>query len=309
MANKQNQAVIITGGEGFVGKWLQQELKKAWPQTNIISWDLPDVDITKLETYRDRLIKHQPEWVVHLAGLPAVGSSWQQAKKVRRVNTDASVRLFEAVERLSPATRVMAVSSADIYGAGSPTPLVELPLTEAHPKSPYAQSKWDMEQAIEAHFSDRVLRVRPFPHLGPGQRTGFVVADFAAQIVAIEKAQQPPVLKVGNLEAVRDFTDVRDVVRAYRLLMEHGMPGEVYHVASGRGVRIRTLLEQLLKLAIVPIAVEQEVARMRPLDTPFLVGDAGKLQRATGWQPTIPLEQTLCDVLADWRQRAAMAKS
>lgn len=295
------ETVIITGGEGFVGKWLQKELKAAWPKAKIISWDLPTVDITRPETYEQSLREQQPTWLVHLAALPGVGSSWQQADVVRRVNTEATTDLLEQVIAVSPKTKVLAVSSADIYGLGSPTPLKELPLDEAHPSSPYAQSKWDMERVIEQRFKAQVLRVRPFPHFGPGQRTGFAVADFASQIVAIE-AGRPAVVKVGNLEAMRDFTDVRDVIRAYRLLMERGQLGEVYHVASGRAVRIRTILEHLLKLTTVSITIEQEPARLRPLDIPVLIGDASKLTAATGWQPEIPLEQTLRDVLDDWRQ-------
>lgn len=297
------RTVVITGAEGFVGKWLQKELQRAWPGAELINWDLPAVDITKPETYQSSLEKQQPEWLVHLAGLPGVGSSWQQVEMVRRVNTEASVYLFEAVARLSPATRVLAVSSADIYGRSSMTPLPELPLDQAQPKSPYAQSKWEMEQAIEARFNSQVVRARPFPHLGPGQRTGFVAADFAAQIAAIEIGKQAPVVQVGNIEVQRDFTDVRDVVRAYRLLMERGQPGEVYHVASGRAVSIRTLLEQLLALAAVPITVRPDPARVRPVDTLSLVGDATKLKAATGWQPQILFEQTVRDVLDDWRQR------
>ncbi len=304
------RAVVITGGEGFVGRWLQKELKQAWPAAEIVSWDLPDVDITKPETYSASLKKYQPTWLVHLAGLPGVGSSWQHADTVRRVNTEATTHLLEQVATSSPPTKVLAVSSADIYGLGSPTPLPELPLNQAQPKSPYAQSKWEMERVIEERFADRVVRVRAFPHLGPGQRTGFVAADFASQIAAIEaayaKASAPKsraTIKVGNLEAQRDFTDVRDVVRAYRLLMEKGHLGEVYHVASGQVVKIRTVLEQLLRLATVPITVEQDAERMRPSDTPILVGDASKLKAATGWQPEIPLEQTLRDVLDYWRQR------
>lgn len=305
LLTKERVAVVITGGEGFVGKWLQKELKQAWPEAEIVSWDLPAIDITQPETYRDSLKHYQPTWLVHLAGLPGVGSSWQQVDTVRRVNTEATTSLLKHVATVSPATKVLAVSSADIYGLGSPTPLKELPLTEAQPKSPYAVSKWEMERVIEEQFIDRVVRVRAFPHLGPGQRTGFVAADFASQIAAIEVGKQTPVIRVGNLEAQRDFTDVRDVVRAYRLLLEQGQLGEVYHVASGRAVPVRTILEHLLRLATVPITVEQDVERMRPSDTPILVGDAGKLRAATGWQPEIPLEQTLRDVLDDWRQRVS----
>lgn len=313
------RTVVITGAEGFVGKWLQKELQQAWPEAEIVSWDLPRIDITKPETYEKSLRGRKLDWLVHLAGLPGVGSSWQQADTVRRVNTEATTLLLEQVVRLSPKTKVLAVSSADIYGVGSPTPLKELPLDQARPSSPYAQSKWEMERIIEQHFKTQVMRVRSFPHLGPGQRTGFVAADFAAQIATIEKnaasrfapselrgmpsAAAQAVIKVGNLDAQRDFTDVRDVVRAYRMLLEKGQLGEVYHVSSGYAVSIRTVLEQLLRLATVLIAVEQDPARMRPSDIPILIGDASKLRRATGWQPQIPLERTLRDVLDDWRQR------
>lgn len=305
MAESTSPHVVITGGEGFVGKWLQKELKQAWPEATIVSWDLPTIDITKPVTYRDSLKNYQPTWLVHLAALPGVGSSWQQTDTVRRVNTEATTDLLEQVVAVSPKTKVLVVSSADIYGLGSPTPLKELPLDEAHPSSPYAQSKWEMERVIEQRFKAQVLRVRPFPHFGPGQRTGFAVADFASQIAAIEVGQQAPVVHVGNLEAQRDFTDVRDVVRAYRLLMEKGQLGEVYHVASGRVVRIRTIIEQLLKLTTVSITIEQEPARLRPLDISVLIGDASKLKSTTGWRPEVPLEQTLRDVLDNWRQRVS----
>ena len=159
-----------------------------------------------------------------------------------------------------------------------------------------------MEKLIEERFLKNTLRVRPFPHIGPGQALGFVTADFASQIARIEKGEQEPVMQVGNLKAKRDFVDVRDVVQAYRLLMQSGKLGEVYHVASGKAVSIQFVLDELLKLSKVDIKVEQDPERMRPADIPVLVGDAGKLKKETGWQTTISLEQSLKDILNYWRE-------
>jgi GDP-4-dehydro-6-deoxy-D-mannose reductase len=159
-----------------------------------------------------------------------------------------------------------------------------------------------MEELIEKRFLKNTLRVRPFPHIGPGQALGFVTADFASQIAAIEKGEQDSVMKVGNLEAKRDFTDVRDVVRAYRLLLQDGELGEVYNVASGKATSIQFVLDELLKLSKVKIKVERDPERMRPSDIPVLVGDANKLKETTGWEPTINLERSLEDILNYWRE-------
>lgn len=295
--------VVITGGNGFVGKYLQEELKWTWPDTSVVAWDLPDVDITQPETYRDRLKALQPDWLVHLAAVSSVVTATKDPELTKRVNVDATRDLLTSVVQLSPSTRVFVTSTADIYGQGSATPLPELPLEQAKPQNVYAQSKWEMEKMIEENFLDRTLRVRAFPHIGPGQGLGFVTADFALQIAAIEQGKQEPVLRVGNLEPKRDFTDVRDVVRAYRLLLEKGEIGEVYHVASGRAVAIQKMLDVLLGLSQAQISVEQDPARLRASDIPVLVGDARKLREATGWEPTIPLETSLRDILEWWRKR------
>jgi len=159
-----------------------------------------------------------------------------------------------------------------------------------------------MEQMIVDDFNDIVIRARPFPHIGPGQGRGFVTADFASQIAAIERGDQALTLQVGNLTAVRDFTDVRDVVRAYALLLERGKLGEVYHVASGQGVSVQSILDQLLAHSVIKIEVTQDQARMRPSEIPVLVGDATKLREVTSWQPEIELERSLKDILDFWRR-------
>ena len=154
------------------------------------------------------------------------------------------------------------------------------------PRNPYGQSKLEMEQMIEKEYDAHCIRVRPFPHIGPGQQQGFVTADFASQIAEIEAGKQEPVISVGNLDAQRDFTDVRDVSHAYRLLMEHGILGNVYHVASGMPRSIQSVLDRLLALSPVSITVQQNPHRMRPSDNPVLVGNAEKIKAATGWAPS-----------------------
>lgn len=305
---KTSGKIIITGGKGFVGKYLHDELRLHWKEATIITWDLPEIDVTKPETYADQLRKLRPSWVIHLAAIASVPVALKDPRLVHAVNVDATKDLLKSVAEHSPATKVFVTSSADIYGSTLLTTggksIKEMALHEAHPSNPYAQSKWEMEKIIEESFIDRCLRVRPFPHIGPGQKIGFVVADFASQIAAVEKGKQKPVIRVGNLEAYRDFTDVRDVVRAYQLLMERGQLGQVYHVASGVAVKIKDILDELITISTCTITVEQDPQRVRPSDSPVVVGDASKLKALTGWEPKIPLHQSLQDILDYWRSIA-----
>lgn len=308
------RSVVITGGSGFVGRYLLTELQQQWPQVALTVWDqqlssssaevaFHAMDITDPATYATQLEELQPDWIVHLAAIASVPYALQHPEVTEAVNVQGTKKLLEAIDRVSPSTRLLMISSADIYGRGTATPMPEQPLSSAAPKNPYAASKLAAEKIIEEQFNDRTIRVRPFPHIGPSQPTGFVTADFASQIAAIEKGQQSPTIEVGNLEAQRDFTDVRDVVRAYRLLMERGQVGEVYHVASGVAVSIKDLLDQLLGLSTAEITTKVDPSRLRPSDVPVIVGDAHKLQQDTGWQPTIPLGQSLADILAWWRNQ------
>lgn len=303
--------VIITGANGFVGRHLIAELQSVGYE--VAAWDrscdgLPPgvenvcVDITKPKTYQASLSEIQPDWIIHLAAFSNVGESFKQPELVREINVEGTRKLLENARALSPKTKVLAVSSADIYGKGSTTPLPELNFEETLPMNPYAASKLEMERLVVERFNDFVIRVRPFPHIGPGQKLGFVTADFASQVAAVEKSGGG-LVRVGNLEAQRDFTDVRDVVRAYRLLLEKGRVGEVYHVASGKLVSIREILDRLLKLSATKISVVPDPNKQRPSDVPALVGDASKLKEATGWQPQIALDQSLADILSWWRQR------
>lgn len=300
--------IVITGGQGFVGQHLQQELQRQWRGAELISWDQPQHDITNPDTYAAELEQLKPTWLVHLAAISPVSESFRDPARVHHINVEGTRRLLEVCVTVSPQTKVLAVSSSDIYGKSSSAPLLELPLGDVVPKNPYGESKLVMERLIVDQFNDMVLRVRPFPHIGPGQRQGFVTADFASQIASIESGRQAPVIKVGNLASQRDFTDIRDVVKAYRLLMEKAPLGEVFHIASGRAVSIQSILDKLLQLSTVTITVEKDPTRLRPSDVPIMVGDASKLKVLTGWEATIPLDQSLSDVLTYWREQVKYAR-
>ncbi len=298
-----SDSIIITGGRGFVGQHLKSELQRIFKNREIISWDLPEVNITKPETYQAELRAIKPAWIYHLAAFSSVGKSFALKEQAFKINVEGTKSLLEAMTHLTPHTGIIVASSADIYGQGSNIPLPELPLEQCQPKNPYAASKLAMERLIIDDFNSMVIRVRPFPHIGPGQQTGFVTADFASQIAAIEKQQQPPIMKVGNLKTQRDFTDVRDVVRAYCLLMEHGKRGEVYNIASGQAVSVQSILKHLLTLTDLAISVEPDQARLRSADIAISLGDATKLKQTTNWRPEIPLEQSLKDILNFWRTK------
>lgn len=240
--------------------------------------------------------------VVHLAGLAAVGPSFDQPMEYINTNIGIEVNLFEAalVQKATP--RFLIISTGALYD-----PAAQLPLTEASPvlaSSPYAVSKLGQEQMAQ-YYAKRgfeVLIARPFNHIGPGQSPGFIVPDIAQQIVAVERNKQTTI-KVGNLDAQRDYTDVRDIARAYRLLLEKGVPGETYNVCSGKALSGHDLANQLLAVAGSSSELEQDPAKMRPADNPIIYGTHDELSQATGWQPEISLEQTLADVIADWRSR------
>ena len=217
--------------------------------------------------------------------------------------------LLEAVRSGAAAPRILAIGSADEYGLVSPH---EAPLREdapLRPASPYAVSKVAQGYlALQYALSPglHVVRTRTFHHTGPRRGEQFAESSFARQLAEIEAGQRPPRLEVGNLEVVRDFTDVRDVVRAYWMLLDRGVPGEVYNVCSGRGVRLAELLERLIALSERRVEVHVDVSRLRPVDAPILIGDPGRLRAATGWEPGIPLERTLADLLDYWRERVGL---
>jgi len=290
---------LVTGADGFVGLHLVPYLRAEGDRVTESSGDITDRDALIAEFGRSGA-----EVVYHLAGQADVGGSWQHPAETVRINVEGTLNVLDAA-RLAGCRRVVVVTSADVYGRISET---DLPIRETHdlqPVSPYAASKAAAEivcvQAGLAHGLE-VVRVRAFNHLGPGQSDRFVASAIAGRIVACEQ-DGLSVVKVGTLDARRDFTDVRDVVRAYRSLMTDGQAGEVYNVCSGRDRSIRDVADILVGLSTADITLETDPALVRPVDLSVLRGDNTKISDRTGWSPTIPIEQTLEDLLDFWRSQ------
>lgn len=296
---------LITGGLGFVGRHLADHLRACGDEVITIDrHTVPAVDITDRDGTFAAISDARPEAVYHLAGWADVGGSWRDPYTVLRVNGEGTLNVLEAC-RAAGVERVLAVASADVYGVVTED---ELPLDETaplRPTSPYAASKLAADALAQQAFLGHglaVIRVRPFNHLGPGQSEQFVAPALAARIARAER-DGAEAITVGNLSARRDFTDVRDIVRAYRAIVTDGTPGEVYNVCSGQDLAIQVLADHLVSLAARPIELRPDPELMRPADLPVLRGDASKLARATGWAPNIPIEQTLADLLDDLRAR------
>jgi len=290
--------VLVTGAHGFVGGWLLEHLRDMGDE--VVA---PKVDVTDFDAMAIAMREARPGAVYHLAALTHVGESWMAPAETFRVNAMGTLSVLEAARALDRSPRVLIVGSAEMYGGVRAD---ELPLTETsplRPATPYAVSKVAAEYlGVQAWlgYGIPVLRVRPFNHVGPGQSERFVVSSVARQIVAAERAGET-VLRVGNLSARRDYTDVRDVVRAYRLLVERATPGEVYQVCSGVDLGVRDIAERMLTLTKRRMELQVDPKLVRPVDVPVLRGDPSKLESVTGWHPTIDLEATLADTLDWWR--------
>jgi GDP-4-dehydro-6-deoxy-D-mannose reductase len=292
---------LVTGSDGFVGGWLCPHLADAGDE--VIAVTQADADITDADAVRSLVHDAAPDAIYHLAGLANVAESWRVPEQTFSVNANGTLHVVDAARRLTPAPRVLLVSSAEVYGMTTPEQQPINEETPLRPVTPYAASKVAAEfVGLQAHLGSGVpvIRVRPFNHVGPGQATAFVVSDLARRIATAERKGERT-LPVGNLTARRDFTDVRDVVRAYRLLIERGTPGEVYNVCRGHAVGVAELAEMLLRLAGVDLELVTDPDLVRPVDLPVLVGDNSRLRAATSWAPELPLEQTLADALAEAR--------
>ncbi|MGH9126656.1 MAG: GDP-mannose 4,6-dehydratase [Acidimicrobiales bacterium] len=293
--------VFVTGGHGFVGPWLTRHLAERGDEVVVAD---PAVDVTNPAALRPAVEAARPEVVYHLAAQASVASSWDAPAEVFAVNALGTVHLLGAVRDCAPGARVVLVSSVEVYGV---VPAAELPLTEDcpfRPATPYAASKAAAELAgLQAHlgWGLDVVRVRPFNHTGPGQADRFFAPAMARQIVEGQRRGVTELL-TGNLEVRRDLLDVRDVVRAYRLLAENGAAGDVYNVCTGTSVALTDVVQQLVSLVGWPMVVRTDPARLRPVDLPDLRGDPARLVQATGWQPEFGLGETLRDVVEYWRR-------
>ncbi len=311
--------VLITGAGGFVGRHLSARLGSVQPRARLIGTtlasdetvhesinDLYWIDLKDYAKVHKILAKCRPDAIYHLAAQAFVPRSFEYPWETLENNIRAQLNLIRACLELEIRPRILIVSSAEIYGASQPE---QLPLDEdtaIRPTNPYSVSKVAQDMLGLQYFLSHklpIMRARPFNHIGPGQNERFVAPAFARQIASIEESQAEAVIYVGNLESKRDFTDVRDIVRAYQMIVEKGQPGEAYNIASGVSRSIRHLLDTLLGLTDTKIEVRVDPARLRPVDVPEIRGDSSKLRRHTGWQPALSFEQTLHDVLADWRQR------
>jgi GDP-4-dehydro-6-deoxy-D-mannose reductase len=296
--------VLVTGSKGFVGHWLVAHLEDQGDE--VIGLDA-EVDITRAADLREVLTSAAPVAICHLAALASVGASWGASEATYQVNTVGTANLLDAALACAPRPRVLIVSSSEVYGRVGPA---DLPLGEDRPfapVSPYAASKAAAEMVgLQAWLGAglEVVRARPFNHTGPGQRPDFVVPALAEQVArAVQSGADR--LNTGNLEARRDISDVRDVVRAYRLLLVGGRAGSVYNVCRGEAVSIRQVAERLLAIAGVDLPIVVDPDRVRPVEIPELRGDPSRLGAAVGWQPEYDLDRTLTDVLAYWQQAAA----
>ena len=288
---------FVTGAHGFVGPWLVRHLKESGD--DVVEADSA-VDVTDASAIAASIAAARPDAVYHLAALANVAESWADPRQTFAVNATGTLNLLEAVRSLDPVPRVLLVGSAEVYGVATAE---RLPFREdcpLEPVTPYAASKVAAEYlGVQYHrgFGVPVVRARSFNHVGPGQSGAFVVADIARRVAQARRDGTDEV-RVGNLSARRDFTDVRDVVGAYRLLVERGVAGDVYNVCSGNAVAIEELARTLLALAGADMRLVTDPELLRPVDVPVLVGDNSRIVETTGWRPQIPLEQTLSDVLA-----------
>ncbi|MBB82539.1 MAG: hypothetical protein CL931_01850 [Deltaproteobacteria bacterium] len=297
--------VFVTGAGGFVGRRLRPRLEAGGH--TVIGADR-EVDVTDPASLGAALERAAPDAILHLAAMSDVARSWKEPALCYRLNFLGTRSLLRCAAERSPEARILLIGSADQYspvagGAAAPTPFDEA--TPLRPRSPYARTKAAAEALGDAAAREGrdVVRVRAFNHTGAGQADAFVVSSFARQVAAIRAGRQAPVMRVGNLESVRDFLHVEDVLDAYIALLDPAVPADVYNVAGGVATTIQTLLDQLVALADVSPRVETDPDRFRPTD--WLVGDASKLRKATGWQPRIPLDAILRELYDDWLERDA----
>ena len=310
--------VLITGVSGFVGPYLAEHIAEFAPEAELwgLVWSAETIqappmvrpiegDLTDASSLSKVVREVRPELILHLAAASSVAASWARPSQCLEINAMGTINLLEAVRDLRLDSRVVVASSGEIYGA---VPPAHQPITEDAalcPLSPYAASKAAQDLIAAQYFRGygiATVRLRLFHHTGPRRPPQFVASSFAQQIARIERGLVQPKLAVGNLDAVRDFTDVRDVARAYWLAATQGVAGDAYNVCSGRRISIRRVLDILLAHSDAKIEVEIDPDRLRAADIPCLIGDHTRISDATGWQPEIQLVKTLGDLLEWWRK-------
>lgn len=315
--------IVITGGAGFVGRWLRDALQVRQPDVDVISWSAREpgtsgeppmnsltIDITDPRAVNEAICAYLPRTIVHLAGITSIAEVQKDQTKAWAVNVGGTRILGEAVLSHVPSCRFIYVSSSEVYGRSFQASSHAVNENAALlPLNAYAESKAAAERSVRKlmDLGLQGLCFRPFNHTGPAQDERFVIPSFAAQIARIEGGQQKPVISVGNLESARDFLDVRDVVQAYvkAIVLQDLPPSRVFNLASGVPRTIADALQQLLALTDVRIEVKADPGRMRPSDIPVAFGDASRARDELQWEPQIPWAQTLRDILETFRLRYA----
>lgn len=300
---------LITGSEGFVGAYLRQELSEhGYIVTGLdiqAGDDTLQVNLLNAQQVLAAVEKVKPDIVIHLAGQANVGRSWQIPQATMEINVVGAINLMEAIRKVNPAIRLVLVGSSDEYGSLGLSGKDVKETLDMHPQTPYAVSKKAQEEMARVYvraYGMNICMTRSFNHGGAGQKEGFMIPDFAAGIVRIERGEAD-VLRVGNLTAKRDYTHVKDIVRAYRLIAERGKSGEVYNVGSGKTYSAQEILDRLCQLAACPVQVEIDPAKMRPSDTPVICCNRSKVTKDTGWEPAFALDDILQDTMEYYRNR------
>ena len=301
--------LLVTGRSGFVGEALSQMLSRTAHQQR---WTLADIaadlDLRDAAATTRLIEVARPDAVIHLAAQSAVPESFRDPETTLQVNLVGTLHLLQALDAAGFRGRLLYVGTGEVYGL---VPESELPVAETRaprPRNPYAVSKLAAETLCWQWHTTKgmdVVLARPFNHIGAGQSDRFAVSDFARQVAAVKRGRQPPVIRVGNLDVTRDFTDVHDVIEAYFALLERGEAGEIYNVCSGTEHSMQSLLEQLIALGGVDVQIETETGRVRRAEQPRMCGDATKIQLATGWRPTTPIGASLRGALQFWEEKIA----
>ena len=308
--------ILITGATGFVGGYLRELLKSresnvwgtAFPEKpkELLGENIFHLDIRSEKDVFACVKRAKPDWVFHLAAVSNVRHSWERRKETLETNLLGTYNLFEAIRRFTPHARILFVSSSDVYGTklSSKKPCDEE--AEVQAMNPYAYTKLSGE--ILSQFYNRIENLdivitRPFPHTGPGQSADFVCSDWALQIARIERGDGKSEIIVGDVSVQRDFTDVRDVVKAYVLLLEKGKRGEIYNICSGKTFSLQRILDVLLSFSSQHIEIRVDSKKLRKTEIPVLMGDNKKIKNELSWEPKIPMEQSLRELLDYWRFR------